>query len=85
MRITDGVIALPLLPLLVVLAALDLDKIGLGWIARSEGASLYRSHHLCVIDGLDQEYPGNAVQHLVGNRRNARRRVNRPIQLWAQR
>ena len=29
MRITDGVIALPLLPLLVVLAALDLKKLGL--------------------------------------------------------
>ena len=29
MRVTDGVIALPLLPLLVVLAALDLDKLGL--------------------------------------------------------
>ena len=29
MRTTDGVIALPLLPLLIVLAALDLSKIGL--------------------------------------------------------
>src|ERR1700733_9314056 len=28
MRFTDGVIALPLLPLLIVLAALDLNKIG---------------------------------------------------------
>src|SRR5262249_18481053 len=28
MRFTDGVIALPLLPLLIVLAALDLEKIG---------------------------------------------------------
>src|SRR6185437_7594138 len=29
MRLTDGVIALPLLPLLIVLAALDLAKLGL--------------------------------------------------------
>jgi peptide/nickel transport system permease protein len=43
MRITDGVIALPLLPLLVVLAALDLTKLGVpAAIAQSEDASLYR-------------------------------------------
>ncbi len=43
MRLTDGVIALPLLPLLIVLAAIDLTKLGLpqGW-AESENASLYR-------------------------------------------
>src|SRR3546814_9572548 len=29
MRLTDGVIALPLLPLLIVLAAIDLNKLGL--------------------------------------------------------
>ena len=51
MRITDGVIALPLLPLLVVLAALDLDKIGLGWVARSEEASLYRIIVLVALVG----------------------------------
>ncbi len=43
MRITDGVIALPLLPLLIVLAALDPAKIGLPreWLEQ-ETASLYR-------------------------------------------
>lgn len=43
MRITDGVIALPALPLLIVLAALDLEKIGVpADIAASESTSLYR-------------------------------------------
>jgi peptide/nickel transport system permease protein len=43
MRLTDGVIALPLLPLLVVLAAIDLRKLGLpAWLVQSEAASLYR-------------------------------------------
>ena len=42
MRFTDGVIALPLLPLLIVLAAVDLSKLGLSGIAQSESASLYR-------------------------------------------
>jgi peptide/nickel transport system permease protein len=51
MRLTDGVIALPLLPLLIVLAALDLDKIGLGWVARSDAASLYRIIVLVALVG----------------------------------
>ncbi len=43
MRFTDGVISLPLLPLLIVLAAIDLEKIGLPEdIANSESISLYR-------------------------------------------
>jgi peptide/nickel transport system permease protein len=42
MRLTDGVIALPLLPLLIVLAAVDLSKVGLTTLAQSESASLYR-------------------------------------------
>jgi peptide/nickel transport system permease protein len=42
MRFTDGIIALPLLPLLIVLAAVDLSKLGLTGIAQSESASLYR-------------------------------------------
>jgi peptide/nickel transport system permease protein len=43
MRLTDAVIALPLLPLLIVLAAVDLGKIGVpASIAQSESASLYR-------------------------------------------
>ena len=42
MRLTDGVIALPLLPLLIVLAAVDLSKLGLTALAQSESASLYR-------------------------------------------
>ncbi len=43
MRVTDGVIALPLLPLLIVLAALDLSKLGLPMeVVNSENISLYR-------------------------------------------
>ncbi len=43
MRLTDGFIALPLLPLLIVLAALDLEKLGIPRdIAQSESVSLYR-------------------------------------------
>jgi peptide/nickel transport system permease protein len=43
MRLTDAVIALPLLPLLIVLAAVDLAKLGLpASVAQSESASLYR-------------------------------------------
>jgi len=42
MRLTDGVIALPLLAVLIVLAAIDLSKLGLDEIARSPAASLWR-------------------------------------------
>lgn len=43
MRLTDAVIALPLLPLLIVLAAVDLGKLGVpAAIAHSESVSLYR-------------------------------------------
>ena len=43
MRLTDAVIALPLLPLLIVLAAVDLGKLGVpASVAQSDGASLYR-------------------------------------------
>ena len=43
MRVTDGVIALPLLPLLIVLAAVDLSKLGLPEdVVRSEQVSLWR-------------------------------------------
>ena len=43
MRFTDGMIALPLLPLLIVLAAIDLTKIGVPEsIAESEQISFYR-------------------------------------------
>ena len=43
MRMTDGVIALPLLPLLIVLAALDLSKLGLpDTLINSENISHYR-------------------------------------------
>ncbi len=52
MRLTDGVIALPLLPLLIVLAALDLTKIGIpAEIAASEQASLYRIVVIIVLTG----------------------------------
>ncbi len=43
MRFTDAVIALPFLPLLIVLAAVDLNKVGLpADLAASENVSLYR-------------------------------------------
>ena len=43
MRVTDGVIALPLLPLLIVLAALDLTKLGFSSeFAHSGAASFWR-------------------------------------------
>jgi peptide/nickel transport system permease protein len=52
MRLTDGVIALPLLPLLVVLAAIDLKKLGLpAWLVQSEAASLYRIIVLITLVG----------------------------------
>ena len=52
MRATDGVIALPLLPLLIVLAAVDLRKLGVPpELARSEAASLYRIVVLVTLVG----------------------------------
>jgi peptide/nickel transport system permease protein len=52
MRVTDGVIALPLLPLLIVLAAIDLQKLGVpAELARSETASLYRIVVLVALVG----------------------------------
>lgn len=43
MRVTDGVIALPLLPLLIVLAAVDLTKLGISAeAAAGDDVSLYR-------------------------------------------
>ncbi|NQV54992.1 MAG: ABC transporter permease [Rhodospirillales bacterium] len=43
MRLTDSVISLPLLPLLIVLAALDLNKLGLpSALAETENISFYR-------------------------------------------
>jgi peptide/nickel transport system permease protein len=50
MRLTDAVIALPLLPLLIVLAALDLAKLGVPqWLANSPGISLLRIVVLAVL------------------------------------
>ena len=52
MRLTDGVISLPLLPLLVVLAAVDLRKLGLPpGLVESEAASLYRIVVLVALVG----------------------------------
>jgi peptide/nickel transport system permease protein len=52
MRLVDGVIALPLLPLLIVLAALDLDKLGVPrWLALSPSISLVRIVVLAVLVG----------------------------------
>ncbi|MGB0570458.1 MAG: ABC transporter permease [Alphaproteobacteria bacterium] len=52
MRSTDGVIALPLLPLLIILAAVDLGKVGVPPdIANSELASLYRIIFIIALVG----------------------------------
>ncbi|HVH81077.1 MAG TPA: ABC transporter permease [Stellaceae bacterium] len=52
MRATDGVIALPLLPLLIVLAALDLGKLGVPhMVADSPAISLIRIVVLAVLVG----------------------------------
>jgi len=52
MRTTDAVISLPLLPLLIVLAAIDLRKLGLPpELARSEMANLYRIVALVALVG----------------------------------
>jgi peptide/nickel transport system permease protein len=52
MRTTDGVIALPLLPLLIILAAVDLAKVGVPTdIANSEMASLYRIVFIIALVG----------------------------------
>ncbi len=52
MRFTDGVIALPILPLLIILAAVDLNKIGLPQaLVSSESVSLYRIVFLIALVG----------------------------------
>lgn len=52
MRFADGVIALPLLPLLIVLAALDLSKLGLPEaVTTSQDISLYRIVVLIALVG----------------------------------
>ncbi len=52
MRLTDGVIALPLLPLLIVLAAIDPRKLGIpDTIAQSESFSLYRIVVIVALTG----------------------------------
>jgi peptide/nickel transport system permease protein len=52
MRLTDGVIALPLLPLLIVLAAIDPAKVGIpASVAQSETFSLYRIVLIVALTG----------------------------------
>lgn len=52
MRICDGVIALPMLPLLIVLAAIDLEKLGIPTaVATAEDASVYRIVALVALAG----------------------------------
>ena len=52
MRVTDGVIALPLLPLLIVLSAVDLTKLGLDPVtATGDGAKLGRLIFIIVLVG----------------------------------
>ncbi|MBL8712115.1 MAG: ABC transporter permease [Alphaproteobacteria bacterium] len=42
MRLTDMLISLPALPLLIILSALDIGKLGLGEFANAPSASLYK-------------------------------------------
>ena len=52
MRFTDGVIALPLLPLLVILAAIDPAKVGIpAAVAQSETFSVYRIIVIVALTG----------------------------------
>ena len=52
MRLADSVIALPLLPLLIVLAAVDLTELGIpAEVAQSENVSLYRIVFLIALVG----------------------------------
>jgi peptide/nickel transport system permease protein len=52
MRLTDGVIALPLLPLLIILAAIDPRKLGISLdTAQSETFSLYRIVIIVALTG----------------------------------
>jgi peptide/nickel transport system permease protein len=52
MRLTDGVIALPLLPLLIVLAAIDPRKLGISLdTAQSETFALYRIVFIVALTG----------------------------------
>ena len=52
MRVTDAVLALPLLPLLIVLAAVDLHKLGLpSAVATGEAASVWRIVVLVALFG----------------------------------
>jgi peptide/nickel transport system permease protein len=52
MRVTDGVIALPMLPLLIVLAAIDPQKVGIPQaIAQSESFSLWRIVFIVALTG----------------------------------
>ena len=52
MRLTDGVIALPLLPLLIILAAIDPAKLGIPReLAQSESFSLYRIVVIVALTG----------------------------------
>ena len=51
MRLTDSMIALPLLPLLLVLSVVDLEKLGLDAIASNEWASLYRVILIVALTG----------------------------------
>ncbi|MGE5147948.1 MAG: ABC transporter permease [Candidatus Eiseniibacteriota bacterium] len=52
MRVTDSVIALPILPLLIVLAALDVTKLGLpDAVTQSDQISLYRIVAIIAVVG----------------------------------
>ena len=65
MRLTDGVIALPLLPLLIVLAAVDLGKLGLSGRAGAVGSGQpLPDHRDRLAGGLDHRGAAGARRTL---------------------
>ena len=82
MRLTDAVIALPLLPLLIVLAAVDLGKLGVpAAVAQSEERQSVPHSADRRAGRLDHGRPPGARRHAVGTRtrlRARRRRARRP-------
>ncbi len=71
MRVTDGVIALPLLPLLIVLAAIDLAKLGLPAGNRAVGAGRPLPHHRHHRAGRLDHRRAPGARHDAGLRRAA--------------
>ena len=75
MRFTDGMITLPLLPLLIVLGAVDLTKLGFSAeFAHSGAAGFWRIIVIIVDRRLDLDRAHRARGHAVGARARLRAR-----------